>query len=1731
MATTSVTTSSYYYVLNEDAVFMDFAFPLEGFTFKDQGISYSGNNGVDAVYIGSASGMVFDFSNTQDQADKIYLEGALSDYTFSVDGFKTFSLQRTGDTNETILLTSGDDLLVFSNGTVTTKAFFTYAKAYEADSSTALAPTPEGEKSSAFPIAAPEGFTPNNDVYAYVTEEVDTTLGIARPGVAMVISGNNGIDTIYVSEGGTVDATNTQDGADLIYLMGEIGDYAATQQGLKTVSLTRTVTVEGVEHTETVSFNKGDDIIVFANGAASATDIRSSITDGKITSVTSAASWDASKTTPLPSGPVIKITAPDAYINDAEDESALTISGTSENAAKLAATITVGDITKETTVNFNGTWSVNLTSAELKTLDEGSVSITATVEDNNGKSSKASSSFVYDIQKPTVVITNDVTEGVKANIESGDITYTFTFSEGVTGFTVDDVSVVNGQKGTFTTVSSSVYTLVVTPTDNLTGNVTVDVAADVATDAAGNSNLVATQSVQAVDIVAPTVTITDDETLTTGNIVGGSITYTFTFSEEVEGFTIDDVVVAAGSAADNVSLGELTQSSSDPKVYTLVVTPKSGFAGDITVNVAKDVAVDAGNNGNAVATESTQAVDMGAPTAPENAPAAATGALATPGKVSSTEFANTIDIVVNVAGSGAKADDIVELLIDGESFATTTGTIKTLTVSDITNGVTLTIAAEELIGDGARELTARVTDAAGNPGPESSALTLTVNTGAAPKPVSIAIQDPDAALTNSDALTYRVTFTEKVKSVSEDDFDLVDGTTAIDSNAFSAEAVTGSDNKIWDVTFTGGDIASYNGTATLKFAASPTITDVDNKALTEFDSLSASYVLDNTAPAKATTAPTTTIGSSVNAAESAAGFDVAVTFAGTNAEVGDAVELLLAGASFATPLTHTLTQDDLDNGYTFSLPAGALGADTSGTNTKKITMRVVDQAGNNGTESAALALTKDTVAPDPLNTPTVDVDSGLGDGVSKSEYTDTDSVPTVTVSTGALGSGNVIQLLLADTVIAETTLTSVAGSHDFDVTGLLGASDGSADGAKVLTARAVDAAGNQGVASSALTLTLDTIAPTLTSIERQTPTTASTNANTLVYRATFSEDVTGTVAAADFAVSAGDTNIAISKVEKVAAGVYDITVTGSDLANLNSTVTLSMAADAAINDLAGNSFAGSSISTAYTIDNVDPAKPTTKPSGLSDLFINSTESATGFNITVSLAGTNAVAGDTVELLLNEQSFTTPLTKVLSATNVTNGYVTLKVAANSLGDDGQKSLYSRVTDAAGNDGPLSDPYTFTLDTSAPTAPSAPTIAVLSSDSEINAVQAAKGFDVTVQLATGTGVTGSTVELYLNGAAFEVPVKTTLTENATSVTLNIPADSLGEQGDKSLTALITDKAGNTSSASTALEFSLDLGAAPKISYSAKQFYESIDNDGTVDNTLTISLSGATFAGDVGDVLVKGSQYTVSNLPTEGSLNTRLVKASDTTLTLSLTGAATKNLNADDVSNLTITFKDSAFQGTSASAIQNVATADLKINFASDTATSKVMTYSPGVTGTTGDDIIYVKSDADLASQESAIVVAGDGSDTIDISLGTNTSNGSAEIQIAQLDHGPDYIVGFKAGANATGGDVLNLDGIISGDNTVSVKTGLSAASTDFGTSATNVFIFDSTIISIATAAEKIAGDADIAGGADGFIVIKDSSKGGLVSVYHSDDLGADGTETLVAMLSGTTIGSLIAENLLI
>jgi hypothetical protein len=146
---------------------------------------------------------------------------------------------------------------------------------------------------------------------------------------------------------------------------------------------------------------------------------------------------------------------------------------------------------------------------------------------------------------------------------TGNITYTFRFDQPVTDFNVERVSVENGTKGTFTAVSGTQYTLVVTPNANFEGNLTVAVGEQ--------------RSVQVVDTKAPTVTVTPGLNNTL---------YTFTFSEAVTGFTSEDITVTNGTA------GVFTPVSGTQ--YTLAVTPAAGATP--TVSVRAGAAADAAGN-------------------------------------------------------------------------------------------------------------------------------------------------------------------------------------------------------------------------------------------------------------------------------------------------------------------------------------------------------------------------------------------------------------------------------------------------------------------------------------------------------------------------------------------------------------------------------------------------------------------------------------------------------------------------------------------------------------------------------------------------------------------------------------------------------------------------------------------------------------------------------------------------------------------------------------------------------------------------------------------------------------------------------------------------------------------------------------------------------------------------------------------------------------------------------
>ena len=179
-------------------------------------------------------------------------------------------------------------------------------------------------------------------------------------------------------------------------------------------------------------------------------------------------------------------------------------------------------------------------------------------------------------------------------------TITATFSEAVTGFTVDDFVSVAGAFSHFVTTDSSHYSALFTPTPSSTAtDSAITIAANSYTDTAGNNGGAGTKPTLAIDMIAPTVTLASSVAAVK---VGETATITASFSEAVTGFTVDDFV-SAGTFSHFVT--------TDSSHYSALFTPTpSSTATDSAITIAANSYTDtAGNNGGA-GTKPTLALDF-----------------------------------------------------------------------------------------------------------------------------------------------------------------------------------------------------------------------------------------------------------------------------------------------------------------------------------------------------------------------------------------------------------------------------------------------------------------------------------------------------------------------------------------------------------------------------------------------------------------------------------------------------------------------------------------------------------------------------------------------------------------------------------------------------------------------------------------------------------------------------------------------------------------------------------------------------------------------------------------------------------------------------------------------------------------------------------------------------------------------------------------------------------------
>ncbi|MEQ1826853.1 MAG: hypothetical protein ABL921_12940 [Pirellula sp.] len=130
-----------------------------------------------------------------------------------------------------------------------------------------------------------------------------------------------------------------------------------------------------------------------------------------------------------------------------------------------------------------------------------------------------------------------------------------------------------------------------------------------------------------------------------------------------------------------------------------------------------------------------------------------------------------------------------------------------------------------------------------------------------------------------------------------------------------------------------------------------------------------------------------------------------------------------------------------------------------------------------------------------------------------------------------------------------------------------------------------DASGRKLDSASKQSFAMDILAPSTISFTRKTPLTSPTNADTLVFLATFTEDVKG-IGPEDFAVTGTNGTISVMQVTQ---STYEVTVSGGNLASLNGTVGLNLNAPT-ITDLAGNALPNMEpvLDQEYVVDNAAP---------------------------------------------------------------------------------------------------------------------------------------------------------------------------------------------------------------------------------------------------------------------------------------------------------------------------------------------------------------------------------------------------------------------------------------------------------------------------------------------------------------------------------------------------------------
>ncbi|WP_442962698.1 Ig-like domain-containing protein, partial [Pseudomonas sp. Leaf48] len=486
------------------------------------------------------------------------------------------------------------------------------------------------------------------------------------------------------------------------------------------------------------------------------------------------------------------------------------------------------------------------------------------------------------------------------------------------------------------------------------------------------------------------------------------------------------------------------------------------------------------------------------------------------------------------------------------------------------------------------------------------------------------------------------------------------------------------------------------------------------------------------------------------------------------------------------------------------IPVPALGDGTA------ISVTATDAAGNTSSPTGVVvdADLVDSIAPSaPLISAIMDDVGSATGSVANGGSTD-DNLPTLM---GTAEAGSTVHIFLAG-VLLDSVVADAVGAWSYTLTTPL------ANASYSFTATSQDAASNESVSSAPYVITVqhDLSAGGLSGSDA--PILAIPEAGGGGINAAELANGIQAVVGLATGTQVGDV-ITITTNDGTSDLVTTHTVTQADLTNGIVVVTLTgtyadghYTSSAVISDSAGNSSAPSS-TLQFSVDATSPGGVTGTDAPTVAIAeaaggINSAELADGIQAVVGLTPGTQV-GDVITLTANDGTNDVVTSHTVTQADLTAGNVALTLAGTYA--DGNYSISAVISDAAGNSSAPSSPLLFSVDATSPggvAGNDAPTVTIAEAGGGgINAAELADGIQAVVGLTPGTQA-GDVITLTANDGTSDFVTSYTVTQaDLTAGNVAVTLAGSYADGDYSISAVISDAAGNSSAPSSPLLFSVD------------------------------------------------------------------------------------------------------------------------------------------------------------------------------------------------------------------------------------------------------------------------------------------------------------------------------------